>query len=96
MCIHRASRGGSTRAHILGLPSPSPVAAQAGAAQVTVAAIADTHGVLDDDLLAQLRDAAPAHLLHMGDVGDCSRKSRLRGLTLLERLRLRSLRLRGI
>ena len=80
------SSASSTTTADRGLPSPSPVAAQAGAAQVTVAAIADTHGVLDDDLLAQLRDAAPAHLLHMGDVGDCSRKSRLRGLTLLERL----------
>jgi putative phosphoesterase len=53
----------------------------------TVAAIADTHGVLDDQLLAQLRNVgAVDHVLHMGDIGD-ARASRLSGLTVLERLR---------
>lgn len=51
-----------------------------------VAAIADTHGVLGDNLLAQLRDVAPEHVLHMGDIGD-ARKGRLRGPALLEDLR---------
>ena len=54
----------------------------------TVAAIADTHGVLDDDLLLQLRDLGTVdHLLHMGDIGDTQKKSRLPGLALLQRLR---------
>ena len=53
----------------------------------TVAAIADTHGVLDDELLAQLRNMGTVdHVLHMGDIGD-SRASRLSGLAVLERLR---------
>ena len=53
----------------------------------TVAAIADTHGVLDDELLAQLRNlGAVDHVLHMGDIGD-ARASRLSGLAVLERLR---------
>jgi len=42
-----AGSASSTTTADRGLPSSSP-------AQVTVAAIADTHGVLDDDLLAQL------------------------------------------
>lgn len=52
---------------------------------VVVAAIADTHGVLDNTMLDQLQEAAPMHVLHMGDIGD-PRKSRLSGAVLLKRL----------
>ena len=54
----------------------------------TVAAIADTHGVLDDELLLQLSALGTVdHVLHMGDIGDTQKKSRLPGLALLQRLR---------
>ena len=82
-----ATRAAGTSALASAPVSPSPActsaarparAADDGEA-IVVAAIADTHGVLDAGFLAQLRAAAPAHVLHMGDVGDPRRKSRLAG-----------------
>ena len=52
-----------------------------------VAVVADTHGVLDVALLEQIRELSPDHLLHLGDIGDVRRKSRLTGIDLLAALR---------
>jgi putative phosphoesterase len=35
-----------------------------------IAVISDTHGLLRPELLAALTSHAPAHILHVGDVGD--------------------------
>ena len=54
------------------------------ACTVRVAVVSDTHGVLNEALLAGLRAAGPLdHIIHPGDVGDVQRKSRLDGLDVL-------------
>ena len=67
-------------------PEPAAPAALGSSPFVVVAAVADTHGVLDPKLLEQLREAAPSYLLHMGDIGDPARKSRLDGTGVLQQL----------
>ena len=56
----------------------------------TMAVLSDTHGVLDDSVLAAIKTLGPAHTVHGGDLGDVKKKSRLSGTAVLNALRAAS------
>ena len=51
-----------------------------------VALVSDTHGVVDEILLAGLRNQPLDAVIHPGDIGDVKRKSRLSGEQVLQAL----------